>query len=221
MDKKLIRKRAHLLVESVLKENALEKCETIYKSKDDLEVEYCPEETGIFRGYYSPLKVFAVCGGLSRPKLTKKKGKNFTGYCYYFQGSKLLISEQYENGVLINKEVMSYKEAGEIYSIQYDLDNDIIAITQTMLEQDKSETVVITLYGYEDYSGMYEFTCEVEVSQFEDGRIVNAEIAEFSGEDEEFESETITFKYEGDRICEYIYNNSDYYPVTKHTAEWV
>lgn len=219
MDEKIIRERVYLLLESALKGNMLEKCEAIYKSKNDLEVEYCPDKTGVFRGYYSPLKIFAVCANLRRPKLTQRKGKNFNGYCYYFQGSKLLISEQYENGALISKEVLLYKEAGETYSMQYDLDNDIICITQTILKQNTSETISITLYGYEECSGMYEFTCEVETAELVDGRIVSAEIAEFS-KDGRLESDTINFKYEDDRICGYIVNNSNFYEITKHTAEW-
>lgn len=64
--------------------------------------------------------------------------------------------------------------------------------------------MVITLYNYDAKESIYEFTCEVESKYFIDSKLKEAEITEFSADDESFEIDNISFVYENDIVKEYV-----------------
>ena len=221
MNEELLKAKANCLL-NLLKDNALkEKCKLISTSKDSLDVEYYSGDPGIFRGYYSPLKTFAICSGLQRPKIVQRKTKKFTGYCYYKDGDKIVISEQYQNGSMVSVEYLFEEKNGVIYSVQYDAEGDIIAVTQTEQYSNFEETIVLTIYTYEASTNFSEFTGEFERNIFKDGRLLEAVVTEFSKDDKHIEEDIVKFNYEGNRMIGYFYNGDDYYSLTPKTAGWV
>ena len=219
MNAKDIKKRAYILLEDVMKGKYLNKFEGIYENKESLNCELFSGSSEIFRGYYTPLLAFAISGNLKKPQQVHNKTRDFTGFCYYFKESQLCISEQYEYGIIASTELLFQENDKKVISVQYDPACEVIAISQTIFQKEKIETMVITLYNYDAEESICEFTCEVESKYFINSKLKEAEITEFSADDESFEIDSISFVYENDTTIGY-YFNSDYYQLSKTASEW-
>ena len=137
----------------------------------------------LHRGFYFPsLFLDLMIGNANRGRLLTRNGSKMPDYIYYFdEGSRLVLSEKYENGRLLTSERIFYDGEDEYgITVHAGQKGKIACFTACHFENGKKRSYLFALMGQADGKNDAVTELTFETYQYENGLFAAADYDSFS-----------------------------------------